>query len=285
MRWLRLTELICTAVCWGVPIGLAAFVAGIDGYGPPSEGWGGDWCWIKDVDGYWWVQMLTFYVPSWIILFFCIVMLILNYTNYRKYENILFLVLHEHESDYLERCKSVDRERVAQVPIILLIRFTSSLCILNRLPFQQTILLTAMCRCEEEQELNGVVRHMLRLSLVLGIIGPHHVANVHRVRLCHVDEIHLCSVTRLREPHRVRGGVLGLPDVHLERMEATHVCRHSQLHVLRHFSSLSSSLFAANLLCRDEDWCAYLFIYWFGLVFFFLFYMKGGNNKLCVGFK
>eukprot|EP01087_Luapelamoeba_hula_P021016 TRINITY_DN7273_c0_g1_i1.p1 TRINITY_DN7273_c0_g1~~TRINITY_DN7273_c0_g1_i1.p1 ORF type:complete len:496 (-),score=80.53 TRINITY_DN7273_c0_g1_i1:61-1548(-) len=91
MRKLYHTEIVCTTVSWGIPLMMAASGALADAYGRPD---GANWCFLAS---HWWVELSTFYVPLWLILVFCSVMLVLNYLNYHRYRSVLLQVLKERK--------------------------------------------------------------------------------------------------------------------------------------------------------------------------------------------
>lgn len=149
-------------------------------------------------------------------------MLAMNYKNFRKYRNILKVVLLEKEPDFLERCNSGEKAEIEQrvedfryeCPLRLLLFMCFSLPPL----FQQ-----------EKPEPDGVVCGVLPIFMVMGIIELY-LGSLRREGVCVGDhEILLCAAAGVRELHRVWRHLFGIPFLRVEGLAAVFLCGYSQL--------------------------------------------------------
>lgn len=63
---LKLTEVFCTVLCWFGPLAFVVLLGATDLLGHKDDG---SWCWITDrSDRGWWIQLLCFYTPLWLIV-------------------------------------------------------------------------------------------------------------------------------------------------------------------------------------------------------------------------
>jgi len=107
----RLAELCCTGAIWGSVLIMVVILLWTGGLGKEDD----EWCWIKSTENFEWIQLVCFYVPLVCIMAGCVVLLALSYTNFKKYRQVLSVVLREMDEDFLRNCDQSELEEIEQL--------------------------------------------------------------------------------------------------------------------------------------------------------------------------